>query len=164
MALEGSFFIRNISSSSSSSTYNGHSQPHPHSHFDGEVRLTSSSSAGQNEVGVAHCVPGSYTDDIGNGAARDGNSGDTGLITTHATESTTDTRTDVGLRTDSSSGVRYGGSVYVQGMEVTPGARGVRLESHSVVQIGCAIFSFVLPSPSFKAMCPQQESDVRQVD
>ena len=101
--------------------------------------------------------------DTGNGAPREGDSEHIGLNTTHKIVSAaTAARTDVGACTDTSSGVRYGGSVYVQGVEVFPGGKGVRLESHSAVQIGCMIFSFVLPSS--KTISLLQESDVRQVE
>ena len=53
---------------------------------------------------------------------------------------------------------RKGGSVYLRGVEVTPGGRGMLLKSQSIVQIGSSIFTFVLPSS--KSAANKQDVDV----
>lgn len=53
---------------------------------------------------------------------------------------------------------RKGGSVYLRGVEVPPGERGVLLKSQSIVQVGSSIFTFVLPSS--KSAANKQDVDV----
>lgn len=48
--------------------------------------------------------------------------------------------------------------MYLRGVEVTPGGRGMLLKSQSIVQIGSSIFTFVLPSS--KSAANKQDVDV----